>query len=330
MFSGKLPIVLVPLMFLCLCASASDTSVLAGKIICIDPGHGGTALTDHYRVGPTGEREEWIDLRVGLLLREMLGKKGAKVIMTRTGDVQVPLSERAALAVNNKADLFVSIHHNATADSSVNFPIIYFDGAASENGAGVAFGKALANAFRKHLYREKTVVSLVSDFSIFPGGGAAVLRGSYGIPGVLAEASFFTNPSEESRLKQERHNINEAMAYLVAMEEFFKHPIPTIKERKIAAALPPFPVFQEAERMSPIAREWLNDYTKALQLQKGKDTASFNQAYLLFTRSVKSFPDSYVAGKCHLHRAELLKKLNRREEAAIEEVRVKEFYINME
>ena len=43
---------------------------LAGRTICIDPGHGGTADTDSYRVGPTGEREEWIDLRVALILRD--------------------------------------------------------------------------------------------------------------------------------------------------------------------------------------------------------------------------------------------------------------------
>ena len=48
---------------------------LNGKIISIDPGHGGSAATDSYRQGPTGEREEWIDLRVGLLLKEILEQK---------------------------------------------------------------------------------------------------------------------------------------------------------------------------------------------------------------------------------------------------------------
>ena len=310
--------------------SAADSSSVAGKTICIDPGHGGTALTDHYRVGPSGEREEWINLRVGLLLRDLLVKKGAKVIMTRTTDVQVPLVDRAALAVTNKANLFVSIHHNATADSTVNFPIIYFDGAASENLAGVAFGKALAASLRKYFYRNNTIVSVASDFSIFPLAGAAVLRGSYGIPGLLAEASFFTNADEEKRLKQETHNWDEANAYLIAMEEFFKHPIAVIKEKKIATLLPPFRVFEEADRMTPVAKEWLNDYNKALQLQKRRDTTSLKQAYDLFTRSAKSFPDSYVAGSCHKYRAELLDRLNRKEEAAIEKTRFREFYIKVD
>ena len=107
------------------------SSSLKGKIICIDPGHGGTALTDHYRVGLAGEREEWVNLRVGLLLQKMLEDKGATVIMTRTRDTVVTLPVRAKLAVESKADIFVSIHHNATADTSVTFPTIYFHETAS-------------------------------------------------------------------------------------------------------------------------------------------------------------------------------------------------------
>ena len=89
-------------------------SSIKGKTICIDPGHGGTAATDSYRVGPGGEREEWIDLRVGLMLQTMLEEKGAKVVMTRTEDVVVPLLDRSKIAVEGNAELFVSIHHNAT------------------------------------------------------------------------------------------------------------------------------------------------------------------------------------------------------------------------
>jgi N-acetylmuramoyl-L-alanine amidase len=328
MINPRIPILLLVLLLLCSNYSlASGPSPVAGKIICIDPGHGGTALTDSYRVGPSGEREEWINLRVGLLLRDLLEKKGAKVIMTRTTDVQVALTDRAALALNSKADLFVSIHHNATADSSVNFPIIYFGGAASENLAGVAFGKALAAAVRKYLYKKKTIVSIASDYSVFPTAGSAVLRGTYGIPGLLAEASFFTNAGEEQKLKDSVHNANEAHAYLAAMEAFFSKPIPVIKEKKIATALPPFPAFEQADRMTPIAKEWLNDYKKGLALQKSRDTVILRQAYNLFTRSARSFPDSYVAGRCHRFRAALLQRLGAPDKAVIERTRFKEFYI---
>ena len=199
---------------------------LAGRTICIDPGHGGTAETDGFRVGPTGEREEWIDLRVALMLRDMLEARGAKVLMTRTGDVAVALEDRATLAVESGAEVFVSIHHNATADPEANFPVIYFHGNASENKAGVALGRALAASLAEALFDGQTEVSLVSDHAIFPTAGAAVLRHSYGIPGVIGEASFFTNADEEQRLRSADYNRREAEAYVAALADllFPSHP----------------------------------------------------------------------------------------------------------
>src|SRR5690554_50062 len=232
----KIAIYLYMILVLAACAQRSSPTTTASKVedkvICIDPGHGGTAESDNYRVGPTGEREEWINLRVGLILKELLEERGAEVIMTRTEDVQVTLAERAALAKEGNADLFISIHHNATADDQVNFPIIYFHGSVNENRAGVSFGKVLAQAFLNKMFEAGTPVSLVSDHTIFPGAGASVLRGTYGIPGVLAEASFFTNPREESRLKEKAYNRAEATAYLEAIEAFFGQGQAIVLEKK--------------------------------------------------------------------------------------------------
>ena len=57
----------------------------------------------------------------------------------------------------------------------------------------------LAKSISKELFNGQTPVSLVSDHVIFPGSGTAVLRHSYGIPGIIGEASFFTNAEEEQR-----------------------------------------------------------------------------------------------------------------------------------
>jgi len=306
------------------------SSSLNGKIICIDAGHGGTSATDQYRKGPTGEREEWINLRVARLLKEKLEEKGAKVIMTRTDDVFVPINERAKIAKEAHGDAFISIHHNATADTTVDFPIIYFHGAASENLAGVALGKKLASAFQKYFYKKRTPESLVSDFTIFPGGGAGVLRNTYGIPGVLAEASFFTNPAEESKLKQEDYNSREADAYTIALESFFKQPIPAIKPVQIPLQLTPFRVFEEADRMNAVALNWYNDFIKGEKLMHSKDTNQLRKAYELLATSAKSFPDSYVAGNCHQDMANLLRKLNKPAEAKEESTRAKEFYVKLD
>lgn len=309
-------------------AFSQKTNPLEGKLIVIDPGHGGTAATDSYRQGPTGEREEWIDLRVALILKELLEAKGAKVLMTRNSDIFVPLADRSKLAIDNKADFFVSIHHNATADSSVNFPIIYYHGLASSNKAGVSFSKELAKNLQKYMYKTKTPVSIVSDYTVFSAAGSSVLRGTYGIPGVLAEASLFTNPAEEARLKQKEHNYNEALAFALSIEEFFKSSIPPIRP-KITSDFPTqFATLQEAERMSPIAKRWYQDYKDAKELMKKKDKESLQKAFDLFTQSAKSFPDSYVAGECHKFRAEILHKMGRVDEALQEEKRVREFYPN--
>ncbi len=308
--------------------NSPGAGTLNGKIICIDPGHGGSAATDSYRQGPTGEREEWIDLRVGLLLKEILEQKGAKVLMTRSSDVPFPLAERSKMAVENKADFFISIHHNATADPSVNFPIIYYHGLASENQAGVTFGKMLAKNLKKYMYKTKTPYSVVSDFTIFSGAGSSVLRGTYGIPGVLAEASLFTNPEEEARLKTREHNYNEAHAIAKAIEKFFKKGNLTIIPKTPSKFPPQFATLQEADRMSAIARGWHQDYIDGKKLMKKKDAESQQKAYDLFTQSARSFPDSYVAAKCHKYRAAILRKQGKTEEAVKEEIRVKEFYPN--
>lgn len=309
------------------CFSTAPSPV-AGKKICVDPGHGGTAAIDSYRVGVAGEREEWINLRVALALKKMLETKGAEVIMTRTADDRVELAKRGELAIENKADLFISIHHNATADRAVNLPIVYFHGAASENDASVQAAKLLAVGLRQKLFNGAGAISVVSDYTIFPEKGAAVLRESYGIPGLLAEASFFSNEDEEKRLKGEAYNVAEASAFFNAIEVFFSHPQAVIKAKKIPGELPVFHVLQEADRMKPEALKWLDDFENGKLLFSKRDSTSLNQAYELFTRSARSFPDSWVAKECHEYRSAILLKTGKVKEGKEEAIRAKEFYVS--
>ncbi len=299
---------------------------LDGKVIILDPGHGGTAATDSYRVGPSGEREEWVNLRVALLLRDLLEEAGAKVVLTRVSDTFVPLEDRSRLALESKGDLFVSIHHNATADPSVNFPIIYFHGAAMENQASVLLGEKIALALRKHLFGGKGPYSLVSDHTIFSKSGASVLRGTYGMPAVIGEATFFTHPKEEKRLKKQAYNRKEAVAYLEAIRAFFSEDLPPILEKSLPLRLPPFEVFQEAERMRPEALQWKENYEQAKRLYEKGDATARLQALSLLNLSVKAFPDSYLARDCHELRVAILKAQGKSEEAAMEALRLEAFY----
>lgn len=318
-----------------LAGAACSASSLTGKTVCLDPGHGGTAATDSYRVGPGGEREEWINLRVALELKKMLEAKGARVLMTRTTDVDVPLAARARLAREEKADLFLSIHHNATADRSANFPILYYHGHASENAGGVALGRCVARRLRKALFRSDTPVRLCSDYVLFPNAGCAVLRESYGIPGILGEASFFTNAEEEKRLKQPTYNRKEARAYCQAIVDFFAlKPSPPVRPLDPETRLPVFKGLAEAERMDPEAQRWKQDYADGLELLKRLDPANppgnvetLHKAFELFTRSARSFPESPVARDCHLKRAQILDQLAQPGAAAAERRRAEEWYV---
>jgi N-acetylmuramoyl-L-alanine amidase len=322
----------LPLLIQCGTLSPMETAPnpLRGRLICIDPGHGGTAETDDFRVGPTGEREEWINLRVALILRDLLEARGATVLMTRTEDVPVGLRDRAVMAVEASAEVFLSIHHNATADPEVNFPIIYYHGHASENPASVALGRALARHLAETLFDGETPVSLVSDHVIFPTSGTAVLRHSYGIPGVIGEASFFTHPAEEQRLRDPEHNRREAEAYVAALEEFFRGEIDPIVEKGSLVTVPPFEVFQEDDRMRPEALAWRENFERGCALMEERGPEALEEAYRLLTLSARAFPDSPVARECHWRRTLILERQGNGEQAHHERPRVTELYVDLD
>src|SRR3954468_8521924 len=79
---------------------------LKGMVIVLDPGHGGK---DHNGKGPTGILEADMNLRVGLLLARLLRDAGADVTLTRSDDTFLELADRAKIANELHADLFVSL-----------------------------------------------------------------------------------------------------------------------------------------------------------------------------------------------------------------------------
>lgn len=82
--------------------------------------------------------------------------------------------------------------------------------------------------------------------------------------------------------------------------------------------------------MNETAFLWYKGYVKGKELMRNDSKESWEEAYQLFTRSARSFPDSYVAAECHRYRADLLMKLGQPEEARQEEKRVEEIYVPME
>jgi N-acetylmuramoyl-L-alanine amidase len=87
------------------------------RTVVIDPGHGGA---DNGVVGSGGAKEKDLVLQLARRLKGAIeGQMGVRVLLTREGDEDVPVDRRASLANNNKADLFISLHANASLDPAV-------------------------------------------------------------------------------------------------------------------------------------------------------------------------------------------------------------------
>jgi len=94
------------------------------RTIVIDAGHGGE---DSGARSATGVLEKDVTLALARRLKSALESRlGVRVLLTRDADQAVPLDDRAALANNSKADLFVSLHANASARQTVSGAQVYF------------------------------------------------------------------------------------------------------------------------------------------------------------------------------------------------------------
>lgn len=122
--------------------SSDAKSVLKGKIICIDPGHGGTDVGAIGHIGGKDVYEKNITLSIALPLRDMLTSAGAKVVMTRDTDKDVygpwadadpELQARCDIANEAHADAFVSIHIDSFSNSSVDGTTAYYNDKSSKD-----------------------------------------------------------------------------------------------------------------------------------------------------------------------------------------------------
>src|SRR5512138_1319981 len=78
--------------------------------VVLDPGHGGEK---EGALSPWGDKEKDVVLSISRRIAQRIRKAGGKVVFTRTGDISVPLANRAAIATAIRADLFLSVHLNS-------------------------------------------------------------------------------------------------------------------------------------------------------------------------------------------------------------------------
>ena len=197
-----------------------------GKIV-IDPGHGGH---DTGTIGPNGLEEKDLVLEVGRRLGKLLQTRlGAEVVYTRKNDTFIPLETRTAIANQQRADLFISIHANSSHDSEARGVETYYlnftssrealEVAARENAVSEKSIYELQDLVKKIALKEKIEESreFAGDVQESLHSGLAakspairnrgvkkapfiVLIGA-NMPSILAEISFVSNPSDEHRLE---------------------------------------------------------------------------------------------------------------------------------
>ena len=218
-----------------------------GRIV-IDPGHGGH---DYGTVGPSGYSEKKLVLDVALRLKKLIETKlGSEVILTRETDEFIPLEERAVVANEKRADLFISLHANASRHRWVRGIETYYLNltnssealavAARENAQSqisvhelqdmvqkialsekVQESREFAREIQSSMYNKLRKVSWQKNRGVRKAPFVVLIGAE--MPAVLAEMSFLTNPKDERLLKQAKHRRHIANALFAGIERYVKN-----------------------------------------------------------------------------------------------------------
>ncbi|HBA27396.1 MAG TPA: hypothetical protein DCY98_08415 [Nitrospinae bacterium] len=204
--------------------------------IVIDPGHGGK---DSGAIGKRGLMEKTVVLDIAKRLKALIEKNtNYKVILTRETDIFIPLEERTVIANIKKADLFISIHANASRKRDAIGIETYFQGiprtdeeretAARENMSGMEDRLSgddnilefiLADMRNTHKINESSQLAGVIQDSLIEGvslkydaiKNLGVKQAMFYVlhkakmPSILIETSFISNPREEKRFRDSKY-----------------------------------------------------------------------------------------------------------------------------
>ena len=172
---------------------------LKGRVIVIDPGHGGS---DSGAIGPTGVMEKSITLRVGNELRRLLTQEGAAVYMTRSTDKEVSpkrskatdieeLQARCDVANQKNADIFVSIHMDSFTNDAAKGTTGYYYSLGNKRS------RILADKIRAGVIDQLGTQSRGTQSSNF-----YVVKHT-DMPATLVELAFISNKNEEQLMNSE-------------------------------------------------------------------------------------------------------------------------------
>lgn len=189
---------------------------IKGKVIVLDPGHGGT---DVGAPSKSGTYEKELTLPIALELEKILKKAGAKVYLTRYEDVDVygprssavdELQARSDVGNDNEADIFISIHINSFSNPKIG-------GISSYYYPKTPYDKKLAAKIGAKIVTEK---GFGGDRGVNEAGFYVLKHTT--MPATLVEIGFISNPQEEKLLKKK--SVQESFAQLMyeGIVEYFE------------------------------------------------------------------------------------------------------------
>lgn len=193
---------------------SSENKTLKGKIITIDPGHGGT---DVGAIGIGNLQEKDVTLRISHELHYMLENDGAKVVMTREQDIDVAgigatasqeLGKRLAIAQEANANVFVSIHIDSFTNPTVSGTTSFYFSKAKDDFE-------LANSMQQNLVEVLKLQNRGVRSENF-----YVLKYAP-MPAVLTEIAFISNPLEAKLLADPTFAHKAALGLYRGLKQYF-------------------------------------------------------------------------------------------------------------
>ncbi len=190
-----------------------DPNTINDYTIVLDPGHGGK---DPGAISPNGTKEKDVNLIIGLKTRDKLESLKYDVIMTRTDDRFVELSERARIANQNNADIFLSIHHNSTLNNGVRgLEILYCP--RGQGTAKVEDQYPLAESISKGIIE----TTKGNDRGIIQRSGLVVIRDT-NMSAVLIEVGYLSNASDEANIVSDAYQNKVVEGIILGIQNYFE------------------------------------------------------------------------------------------------------------
>jgi N-acetylmuramoyl-L-alanine amidase len=221
------------------------------ECIVIDPGHGGL---ETGAKGKFGTLEKDLTLAIGMKLAEIIRQtRASNVVLTRDRDVDVSLEDRSAIANNNKATVFISVHVNGSYRKGAVGPETYFlsKDATDEESRRLAFMENNSETLENNIQAddEDLIKMILWDMAqtaylkqssqlaeaiqsglnrLWKTRNRGIKQAPFKVltgvacPAVLVEVAFLSNPQEERKLLTEEYQLKIAEAIYEGLAQFLR------------------------------------------------------------------------------------------------------------